>query len=194
VRTKRSQYQQGSIRKVCKAKGYAWEVCFSDWLDGKRFQRTMTFQGTEYPKEADVRKAIELTVSQINAGTAGEKADARFGAIITLYRSKFLPSESCLLELKKKLHKVFPADGALSDAFTVAREDELDEINLVLKAPATPENINLLAQRLLVPNAPELEFSTREHHAYLLDDYIESRFANVNAATGALIGRMAKRR
>jgi integrase len=74
---------------------------------------------------------------------------------------------------------VFPADGALVDAFTVAREDEIDEINLMLKAPATPENINLLAQRLAVPNAPDLEFSTREHHAYLLDRYIEPRFANV---------------
>ncbi len=179
MRTKRSQYQQGSIRKVRKAKGYVWEVRFSEWLNGKRFQRTMRFQGTAYPKETDVRKAIELTVSQINSGTAGEKADAKFGAIITLYRRKFLPSESRLLELRKKLHKVFPAHGALVDAFTVSREDEIDEINLMLKAAATAENINLLAQRLTVPNAPELEFSTRQHHAYLLDHYIEPRFANV---------------
>ena len=139
----------------------------------------MRFQGAEYPKEADVRKAIELTVSQINSGTAGEKADAKFGTIITFYRRKFLPSESRLREPKKKLHKVFPTDGALADAFTVAREDELDEINLMLKAPATPENINLLAQRLSVPNAQELEFSTREHHAYLLNHYIEPMFAKV---------------
>jgi hypothetical protein len=120
----------------------------------------MTFQGTECPKETDVRKAIELTVSQINSGTAGENVDAKFGAIIKLYRHKFLPGESrLLLDVKKKLHKVFPADRALVDAFTVAREDELGEINLMLKAPATPENINLLAQRLAVPNAPDLEFS-----------------------------------
>lgn len=125
VSTKRSQYQQGSIRKVRKAKGYAWEVRFSEWLNGKRFQRAMTFQGTEYPKEADVRKAIELTVSQMNSGTAGEKADARFGAIITLYRRKFLPSESRLLELKKKLHKVFPADSALIDALRWLRVPEV---------------------------------------------------------------------
>ncbi len=52
-----------------KAKGYAWEVRFSEWLNGKRYQRSMTLQGTEYPKEADVRKAIELTVSQINSRT-----------------------------------------------------------------------------------------------------------------------------
>ena len=74
---------------------------------------------------------------------------------------------------------MFPADCALVDAFTVAREDEIDEINLMLKAAATPENISLLAQRLTVPNAPDLEFSTREHHAYLLNHYIEPRFANV---------------
>jgi hypothetical protein len=53
-----SQYQQGSIRKVRKAKGYAWDVRFSEWLNGKPYQRSMTFQGTEYPMEADVRKAI----------------------------------------------------------------------------------------------------------------------------------------
>lgn len=82
-----------------------------------------------------------MTVSQINSGTAGEKADAKFGAIITLYRRKFLPSERRLLELKRELHKVFPANGALVDAFNVAREDEIDEVNLMLKAPATPENI-----------------------------------------------------
>jgi hypothetical protein len=80
---------------VGKAKGYAWEARFSEWLDGKRFQRTMNLQGTE--------------------------ADAKFGAIITLYRRKFLLSESGLLELKKKLHKVFPTDGALVDALNPDR-------------------------------------------------------------------------
>lgn len=120
-----------------------------------------------------------MTVSQINSGAAGEKADAKFDAIITLYRRKFLPSESRLLELKKKLHKVFPAHAALVDDFTVAREDEIDEIKLMLKAAATPENISLLAQRLTVPNAPDLEFSTRQYHTYLLNHYIEPRFANV---------------
>ena len=180
MRTKRSQYQQGSIRKVAKAKGYAWEVRFSEWLNGKRFQRSLTFQGTDYPNEADVRKAIELTVSQINSGTAGERADAKFGAIITLYRRKYLPSESRLLELKKKLRKVFPEDGALIDAFTVAREDEIDEINLMLKAPATPENIKLLAQRLAVPIEPDLEFATRAHNEYLFNSYIEPRFAKLS--------------
>jgi hypothetical protein len=68
VRTKRSQHQQGSIRKLRKAKGYAWEVRFSEWLNGKRYQRSMTFQGAEYPKEADFRKAIEKRLPAMVTG------------------------------------------------------------------------------------------------------------------------------
>jgi len=78
-------------------------------VNGKRHQRTLTFHSAKYPKEADVRKAIELTVSQINSGTAGEKADAKFGAIIMLYRQRFLPSERDLLDLKHMLSQAAPA-------------------------------------------------------------------------------------
>jgi integrase len=46
----------------------------------------------KYPKEQDVRKAIEQTVSQVNAGTAGEKTDAKFSAVTALYRSDHLPT------------------------------------------------------------------------------------------------------
>jgi hypothetical protein len=38
VRTKRSQYQQGSIRKVRKAKGSAWEARVSELLNGRQFR------------------------------------------------------------------------------------------------------------------------------------------------------------
>jgi integrase len=91
MRSNRARYQQGSIKKVKRAKGYAWEVRFSEKLNGKRHQRCQTFDGTEYPTEKDVRKAIELTVSQVNAGTAGERADAKFGAITAIYRKEHLP-------------------------------------------------------------------------------------------------------
>ena len=137
----------------------AWEVRFSEWLNGKRFQRTMTFQGTEYPKEADVRKAIELTVSHINSGTAGEKADAQFSAIITLYRRKFLPSESRLLELKKKLHKVFPADGAMVDAFISAFEHnpmQLIEVKGVSKRQKEIQQITVEQFKSIRADLPEV--------------------------------------
>jgi hypothetical protein len=96
-----SRYLKGSIRKVLLAKGYAWEVRFSDWKGG-RHQGTLTFDGTRYPKEADVRQATEFSVSQVNAGAPREKADARFNAITALYRSEHLPT---LEYSTRKLHE-----------------------------------------------------------------------------------------
>ena len=92
MKTKRSRYQQGSIRRLERVNCYVWEVRFSEWTDGKRHQRTQIFDGVKYPKEQDVRKAIESTVSQVNAGTAGEKTDAKFSAVTALYRSEHVPT------------------------------------------------------------------------------------------------------
>lgn len=92
MRSRRARYQNGSIRKVERANGFKWEVRFSEWTGGKRHQRTQIFDAGKYPKERDVRKAIETTVSQMNKGSAGEKTDAKFGAVTALYRSKHLPT------------------------------------------------------------------------------------------------------
>jgi integrase len=92
MKTKKARYQQGSVRRVERAKGFAWEVRFSEMNEGKRHQRTQIFDGAQYKTEKDVRKAIELTVSQINSGTAGERADAKFAAITALYRTEHLPT------------------------------------------------------------------------------------------------------
>jgi integrase len=91
MKTKRPRYQQGSIKRVTRANGFAWEVRFSETVNGKRRQPCETFDGDQYPTEASVRIAIELTVSQINAGTAGERADATFGTITAIYRKEHLP-------------------------------------------------------------------------------------------------------
>ena len=92
MRTRKSRYQQGSISKLQRASGSVWQVRFSEVKDGKRYQRTQIFDCYEYPTEKSVRKAIELTVSQINSGTGGEKADSRFCAVVAIYRSKHLPT------------------------------------------------------------------------------------------------------
>jgi hypothetical protein len=60
--------------------------------DGKRHQRTEIYDSAQYQSEKDLRKAIELTVSQLNAGTTEERADAKFGAITALYRTEHLPT------------------------------------------------------------------------------------------------------
>jgi integrase len=92
MQQKKSRYQQGSISKVQRATGWRWKVRFSEYKDGKRWQRTLLFDPAKYPTEKKVREALELTVSQVNSGTAGEKADAKFGTITALYRADHIPT------------------------------------------------------------------------------------------------------
>ena len=91
MKAKKARYQKGSIKRVRRTCGYAWEVRFSDWKDGKRYQRTLTFDGAQFRTEKDVRKAIELNVSRINSGTVGATADAKFNTITALYRTEHAP-------------------------------------------------------------------------------------------------------
>jgi hypothetical protein len=51
---------------------------FSGKVNSKQHQIFLPFDGSKYSTVASARKAIEPTVSQVNAGTAGEKADATF--------------------------------------------------------------------------------------------------------------------
>ena len=52
-------------------------------------------------------------------------------------------------------------------------------MNLLLGSARTPETLKTIVERLNFPNDPKLEFSDREHHAYLFDDYIEPQFSNI---------------
>lgn len=57
---KRQRYQAGSIRKVGRAKGFAWEFRFryTD-AEGTRRMKVQTFDGKTYKTEAALRKALE---------------------------------------------------------------------------------------------------------------------------------------
>jgi hypothetical protein len=78
VKSKKARYQNGSIRRVKRAMGYAWEVRYSQMKDGKRHQRTEIYNSDRYKTEKDVRQTIELTVSQLNSGRRGKRAGAKF--------------------------------------------------------------------------------------------------------------------
>ena len=56
-----------------KADGYGWEVRFIEILNCRRRQRCQSFESDQFPTELSIRKVIELTVSQNNARTAGER-------------------------------------------------------------------------------------------------------------------------
>lgn len=93
VRFKRERYQHGSIRKVPRAKGFAWEFRYYDNApDGQRKLRVQTFDAVQFPTETAVRKAIEPQLASLNAGTLGGKIDATLGTIIDRYLREELPT------------------------------------------------------------------------------------------------------
>jgi hypothetical protein len=60
MRINRERYQHGSVRKVPRAQGFAWEFRYYDTTkDGSRKLRVQTFDSVKFPTERDVRKAVE---------------------------------------------------------------------------------------------------------------------------------------
>jgi integrase len=92
MKIQRTRYQQGSIRKVARATGFAWEARFSEVVNDKRKFKSLYFSGSEYPTEGSVRKALELAIVQRNSDHDREKVDAKFGAVTALYRDWHLPN------------------------------------------------------------------------------------------------------
>ena len=88
----RNRYQQGSIRKVPRAKGFAWEYRYYVTADGKRKLKMQTFNGKLYATEADVRRAVGARVPGLNDGTKYSPSVAvTFGALLDRYIAEELP-------------------------------------------------------------------------------------------------------
>jgi hypothetical protein len=92
VKQRKARYQQGSISKEKRAHGFVWKARYSEYKDGKRWPRTQIFDAAEYPDEEAVRKAIQLTVAQINEGAAGVKTDTKLGTLTEPYHKEHLPT------------------------------------------------------------------------------------------------------
>ena len=59
MKVSRERYQHGSVRKVSRSQGFAWEFRFYITApDGKRKLKVQTFDSLKYPTERDVRKAV----------------------------------------------------------------------------------------------------------------------------------------
>ncbi len=88
----RNRYQQGSIRKVPRAKGFAWEYRYYVTSDGKRKLKMQTFSGKLCATEADVRRAVGARVPGLNDGTKYSPSVAvTFGALLDRYIAEELP-------------------------------------------------------------------------------------------------------
>ena len=83
MKVQRERYQHGSVRKVPRSQGFAWEFRFYITApNGKRKLKVQTFDSIKYPTERDVRKAVEGQLSALNAGTLGGKVAATLGTVI----------------------------------------------------------------------------------------------------------------
>ncbi len=92
MKVSRERYQHGSVRKVPRSQGFAWEFRFYITApDGKRKLKVQTFDSVKYPTERDVRKAVEGQLSALNAGTLGGKVAATLGTIIDRYMAGGFP-------------------------------------------------------------------------------------------------------
>jgi hypothetical protein len=93
VKITRNHYRQGSIRKVPRAKGFAWEYRYYVPSDGKRKLKMQTFNGKLYATEADVRRAVGVMVPGLNDGTVYSPSLAgTFGALLDRYIAEEMPS------------------------------------------------------------------------------------------------------
>ena len=93
MKIKRNRYQQGSIRKVRRAKGFAWEYRYYVDSGGQRMLKTQTFNGKLYASEADVRRAVGASVPRLNDATPFTPPVAvTFGALLDRYIAEDMPS------------------------------------------------------------------------------------------------------
>jgi hypothetical protein len=93
VKIKRNRYQQGSVRKVRRANGYAWEYRYYVDSGGQRKLKTQTFNGKLYGTEADVRRGVGASVPRLNDATPFTPPVAvTFGALLDRYIAEDMPS------------------------------------------------------------------------------------------------------
>jgi hypothetical protein len=93
MRFTRKRYQKGSVRKVDRSQGFAWEFryYYTD-EDGTRREKVQTLDSSAYETEFDVRKAMESQMSALNDGTLRARMDATFGDPIARYLKEELPN------------------------------------------------------------------------------------------------------
>jgi hypothetical protein len=84
----RERYQHGSIRRVKRAKGFAWEFRYYVRKRGKRHLKTQTFDGAVYKTEKALRQHLESFVFKLNETTEyARSAEVTFNALLRTSQS-----------------------------------------------------------------------------------------------------------
>lgn len=88
---KRDRYKEGYLRKVDRAKGWAWE--FRVRVDGK--VQYMTLSGAEFPTEKAAKVKLQGLLLKVNEGKVGNLVEAvMFGTLLDRYLAEELPAKA----------------------------------------------------------------------------------------------------
>src|ERR1035441_1344369 len=93
MKVRRGKYQQGSVRRVKRANGFAWEFRYYVEQDGKRVLRSQYLDGAIYKTEKAVRQKVEAQLLKLNEGTEYARAnDVTFNALLDRYIAEDMPA------------------------------------------------------------------------------------------------------
>jgi integrase len=84
--------QHGSLRRVKRARGFAWEYRYYAIENSKRIHKTLTFGGPLFKTERALRQHLENFVLKVNDKTEYARAsDVTFGALLDRYMAEEMP-------------------------------------------------------------------------------------------------------
>ena len=90
----RERYQHGSVRRVTRASGFAWEFRYRVIENGRRVHKTQTFDGAVYPTEKAVRQKVQGQLLKLNEGTEyARSSDVTFNALLERYITEEMPNQ-----------------------------------------------------------------------------------------------------
>lgn len=88
----RRGYQRGSLRKVARSDGFAWELRYRVVEDGDRRMKQVTLDGSEYPTQADARRKLDALLLNINqAATEDSFEDIPMATLIEAFKESEMP-------------------------------------------------------------------------------------------------------
>jgi integrase len=92
MKIRRERYQHGSIRKLKRANGFAWEFRYRVSEDGKRKLRSQIFDAAVYRTEKAVRQKIEAQLLRLNDNTEYARGqEVTFNALLDRYIDEEMP-------------------------------------------------------------------------------------------------------
>jgi integrase len=147
MKVRRERYQHGSVRKVSRSRGFAWEFRFYFTApNGKRKLKVQTFDSVKYPTERDVRKAVEGQLGALNAGTLGGRVGATVGTLIDRYLIEELPTlrhstQSTNLSLIKLHIEPQWEDIRIGEVSAIAVKNWLDKLPFGAASKARTRNM-----------------------------------------------------